>query len=177
MLKLNLGCGDDYKEGFVNVDKDPAIKTDLVHDVSERMPFKDNSVDEIQCFNILEHLSNFVEVMFDLYRVLKEGGILIISVPEFPCRACVGDPTHQKLFIMETFFMFCHPEVFKASNFIGAGMFDVEDARRIFWDYEDGRKPGSYYTEIRITLKKVSPDYWKTEREKRLIFKEGILKR
>jgi hypothetical protein len=31
MKKLNLGCGDDYKEGFINVDieNDPDVKHDL----------------------------------------------------------------------------------------------------------------------------------------------------
>jgi len=78
--KLNLGCGKDYKEGWINVDVSADFKVDLIADLSKKFPFSDNSVDEIFASDILEHFikENGEEFLKECYRVLKIGGTITI---------------------------------------------------------------------------------------------------
>ena len=82
MVKLNLGCGQFSKNGYVNVDiKQPA---DIIHDLNEfPYPFENNQFDLIEADHILEHLSNTLKTLKELHRILKSNGELIIKVPHF----------------------------------------------------------------------------------------------
>lgn len=46
-----------------------------------KMPFKNNSFNKAVCSEVLEHLGNDELALQEIYRVLKPGGILAISVP------------------------------------------------------------------------------------------------
>jgi len=84
MRRLNLGCGRFKKEGYVNVDWNPAFKPEVVHDLNEiPYPFEDNHFDEIEIVHALEHLNNPFGVMREIYRILKRGGVLRVVVPHF----------------------------------------------------------------------------------------------
>jgi len=48
---------------------------------TESLPFEDNSVETIFCFNVLEHIYNHKNVINEVYRVLKPNGKFYISVP------------------------------------------------------------------------------------------------
>lgn len=86
-LKLHLGCGTVYKEGWVNVDNNSdnnISKLDLNWDMRKPLPFPDNSVCFIFNEHFLEHLT--VEegqiALKDFMRVLKKGGIMRIAMPD-----------------------------------------------------------------------------------------------
>ncbi len=82
--KLNLGCGEDKKEGYVNLDFHDHVKPDVVHNLNDLpYPFPDNSFELIEAFHILEHLDRPFSVMQELHRILKPGGTLHIKVPHF----------------------------------------------------------------------------------------------
>jgi SAM-dependent methyltransferase len=80
-VKLNLGCGDDYQEGYVNVD----LRDDVgdVHCDVRHLPFEDGAADEVLAFDILEHLppSDSLPCLREWRRVLREGGELKLKVP------------------------------------------------------------------------------------------------
>ena len=81
-LKVHLGCGTKYKEGFVNVDVLDNIKVDLIHNLDiYPYPFKDNSASLIVANHIIEHLDNPMKFMNECYRILKPNGILHIECP------------------------------------------------------------------------------------------------
>lgn len=82
-IKLNLGCGSDHKNGFINIDIDKRLKPDLVHDVRNKLPFKANSVDHILLQDVLEHLTkeDGEKLLKDCSRVLRVGGTIDIRVP------------------------------------------------------------------------------------------------
>lgn len=87
-LKLNLGgIGEGFRdggiEGFKTVDlRDGA---DYKRDASDLSCFSDGSVDTVYASNILEHwsLNKTVTVLKEWHRVLKPGGWLYVSVPDF----------------------------------------------------------------------------------------------
>ena len=84
MKKLNLGCGADYKEGYVNADFHSHIKTDIQYDLNAvPFPFSENEFDYILVSHVLEHLDKPFVVMKELHRILKTGGTLHIKVPHF----------------------------------------------------------------------------------------------
>ncbi len=87
VVKLNVGCGTDYKEGWVNVDNNSdnnITKLDLNHDLRNPLPYKDNTVDFIFNEHFFEHLT--VEegqmAMKEFMRVLKPGGVMRIAMPD-----------------------------------------------------------------------------------------------
>ena len=82
MVKLNLGCGDDKKEGYVNMDFSKEVNPDKVWNFEKTpLPFRTNSVDEILAFHILEHINNFIPLMHDFHRICKNGAIIKIKTP------------------------------------------------------------------------------------------------
>jgi len=83
-VKLHIGSGRNYKEGWVNIDSDPKVKADVFYDLTKGIPFPDNSVDYIFNEHFIEHLSydEGFEFMKEAYRVLKPGGIIRIACPD-----------------------------------------------------------------------------------------------
>ena len=47
------------------------------------LPFADASFDRVICSEVLEHIHNYQEVLGEIQRVLKPGGLLAVSVPRF----------------------------------------------------------------------------------------------
>ena len=85
MKKLNLGSGNKFFEGYLNVDLDAnAPQVDVVADISQTLPFADESIDAIMASHSLEHISyvQTKEVLVDWKRVLKQDGVIDIKVPD-----------------------------------------------------------------------------------------------
>lgn len=99
MIKLNLGCGDQYLEGYVNCDILDTIKVDKKFDLTKfPYPFEDSHADEILLDNVLEHLPDIVGTMRELHRILKPGGVVKIYVPYGKADRALQDPTHIHFF-------------------------------------------------------------------------------
>jgi SAM-dependent methyltransferase len=100
-MKLNLGCGHNKLDGFVNVDAAPQCAPDQVVDLETfPWPWADNSAEVIVLNHVLEHLGAtpkvFLEVMKELYRVCAPGGRVQIAVPHPRSDNFLGDPTHVR---------------------------------------------------------------------------------
>ena len=84
--KLNLGCGVNKLDGYINIDMAPNVAPDKCFDFTScRWPFKDGTVDEIVIFHTIEHIRKPLHnyVISECGRVLKKGGLLLISFPDF----------------------------------------------------------------------------------------------
>ena len=97
MRKLNLGCGFDHREGFVNADSFEACAPDVLMDMEVHpWPFEDNSFDYVLLKHVLEHVGatfdGFKAVMRDIYRITAPGGIVDIQVPHFRHDTLLGRP-------------------------------------------------------------------------------------
>lgn len=97
-IKLNLGCGGRLLPGYINIDLDSleVLKSrypnekipdniKVFHYDIFNLPFPDNSVSEVKCDALLEHLSFLEEPKFfyEVKRVLRKGGLFVFSVPDF----------------------------------------------------------------------------------------------
>lgn len=90
-MKLHLGCGHNYLEGWVNVDgpKDELCYDDLKADLYARiedLDYPENSVGEILLNAVFEHFPRHVAIMQlrKFYKWLKpDDGKLTIVVPDF----------------------------------------------------------------------------------------------
>ena len=73
-VRLDLGAGKGLQtpEGFIPVDKNP-WKGIKVVDLTQRWPWKANSVDEVNCSMLVHYLTPAERVHFfnELYRVMK----------------------------------------------------------------------------------------------------------
>lgn len=106
-LKLNLGCGHFVLPGWVNLDIADLPGVDIVHDLNKLpLPFECESVDEILCDDVLEHL-DYPPLLKECHRILVPGGILRVHVPHFTSNNNAADPTHKRLFSIKTLNFFC----------------------------------------------------------------------
>jgi len=103
-VKLNLGCGNDLKKDYINVDASKEVNPDKVWDLEKTpLPFKDNSVDEILAYHVLEHIHNFIPLMHEFHRICKPGAIIKIKTPFYSSWGQFNDPTHVRFFSPFTF--------------------------------------------------------------------------
>lgn len=100
---LDVGCGNGYFIFLVNnkfmkcygVDVSPgriqqakeAADSEKYqfssYDIDEGLPFEDSFFDVVTCIAVLEHVFNPPNVLKEIWRVLKPGGVFILQVPNF----------------------------------------------------------------------------------------------
>jgi SAM-dependent methyltransferase len=103
-MKLHLGCGNDIRIGYINLDMVALNGVDVTHDLSRfPYPFDDNTFDEIVAIDVIEHLPNTIKVMEELYRICQNGAKVIINVPYWNHRVAYGDVTHARVFDFSSF--------------------------------------------------------------------------
>lgn len=128
-LRLDLGCGQNPREGFEGVDLYAPEVKHRVDLMKFPWPFATNSVEEIHCSHFVEHLparevqasdiatnalgdvtlesylnKDFLFAFFDeCYRILKPGGKITIIVPSAMSVRGFQDPTHRRFIMRETF--------------------------------------------------------------------------
>lgn len=117
---LDLGCGSRPKNPF---NADEMYGVDVRDDVEgfvrgadlvvENIPFEDDAFDFVTAFDFIEHIPRlvyvpqrrnaFIELMNEVYRVLKPGGLFLSSTPAYPHAVSFRDPTHVNFITDETF--------------------------------------------------------------------------
>lgn len=93
----------DYGK-LVTLDIEPRHNPDVVWDLRKRpWPFEDNRFDEVHAYEVLEHLGRQgdVDAFFadfgEIYRILRPGGRLCASVPNYMSEWAWGDPSHTRV--------------------------------------------------------------------------------
>jgi predicted SAM-dependent methyltransferase len=110
-MKLNMGCGYNKQEGYVNVDASPECQPDMVCDLeSLPWPWPDDSVDEVLFNHSLEHLGQdtrvFLGMIKELYRVCKDQATITINAPHPRHNNFINDPTHVRVITTEMWGLF-----------------------------------------------------------------------
>ena len=101
MTKINLGCGKDYLDDWVNVDFYDDSTFDIKHDLDVfPWPWEDNSVSEIRIIHTLEHLGAdwkvYIKILQELYRVCEDDAHIQVDVPSPWHWNYISDPTHVR---------------------------------------------------------------------------------
>ncbi len=91
-MKLHVGCGKKYLEGWTNLDiSDLENKVDLLDDARFLSKVENNSCDIIYASHVLEHFGRheYKSVLKVWASKLKRGGVLRLAVPDFQAVAKV----------------------------------------------------------------------------------------
>ena len=140
--KLNLGCGNDIRADYVNLDCAALKGVDVVHDLDLLpLPFEDACFSEILCLDVAEHI-DYVPLLKDCLRILKPEGRIVIEVPHFSSNNNYVDPTHRNRFSVKTF------------NFFAEGTYEREQ-RNYYFDFSFSRA-----VERRLLFSKVPTQPW-----------------
>jgi len=117
---LDLGCGANPKNIF-NADEMFGIdvREDLDNNIKcadlaiEPIPFESDFFDYVTAHDFIEHIPRvayvparrncFIELMNEVYRVLKAGGLFLSFTPAYPRAEAFRDPTHVNIITEETF--------------------------------------------------------------------------
>lgn len=129
---LDLGCGtkprNPYKQDEIwGIDiSQEAIKSNskikFANLSVEKIPFEDSYFDSVSAYDFLEHVprllaSNnevqvrfpFIELMNEIWRVLKPNGVLYAPTPAYPRQEAFVDPTHVNIITENTHIYFTEP--------------------------------------------------------------------
>jgi predicted SAM-dependent methyltransferase len=82
---IHIGCGDVASPEFINVDARPAPHVHYIRDATDLSVFGKGYADLIYACHVLEHIrhTELKKTLWEWRRILKPGGILRLSVPDF----------------------------------------------------------------------------------------------
>ena len=120
---LDLGCGINPKNTFsadevfgIDVRDNLELGIKKADLVIEPIPFTSNYFDYVTAHDFIEHIprliyaptrrNSFIELMSEIWRVLKADGIFLSHTPAFPHAAAYRDPTHINIITDETFSLY-----------------------------------------------------------------------
>lgn len=91
MRYINLGCGEDYREGWMNVDRNGRFRPEadrggefVLHDLEETpWPFEDNQFERALADDVLEHIDprRRPDFVSEVRRIVEPGGVFINKLP------------------------------------------------------------------------------------------------
>lgn len=137
-ISLDLGCGETIRNPYQALkvvgldiqDADLAI---------EPIPHPDDYFDFVTAYDFLEHIPRllyvpqrrypFVELMSEVWRVMKVGGKFLSSTPAFPHAPAFQDPTHVNIITPLTFAEYFDDEKTWAKMYGFKGKFRINNMR------------------------------------------------
>lgn len=131
MNKLNLGCGKNIKEGWINVDCMELPGVDVVWNwgVGELIPnFSHDVIDEVYCSHVLEHIPNALQAMQELHWLCKDGAKAVFRVPYGSSDNAWEDPTHVRPYFLRSFAYFSQM-MYGAADYGYRGDWEVEEIK------------------------------------------------
>jgi predicted SAM-dependent methyltransferase len=142
-MKLDIGCGQSKRAGFVGLDILPLPGVDVVHDLNAfPYPFEDSTFEEIWADQVLEHVQNPLRTVEEIWRIATPDSVVRIGVPYFRSHYAVIDPTHRNFFGVQWFDYFdpskelCARYAYSASRFqIVSIEFDREFKQDMSWHH------------------------------------------
>jgi SAM-dependent methyltransferase len=131
---LDLGCGGRPRNPYARdvvcgvdiapapVDADVEIRTANL--AVQRIPFGDDEFDSVSAYDFLEHIPRvlptadgrgtrfpFIELMNEVWRVLRPSGRFYASTPAYPHAMAFQDPTHVNILTKDSHTYFARPQL------------------------------------------------------------------
>jgi len=120
LFSVDLGCGMFPKNPF---DAEACQGLDITASppainhwdaIQEAIPLDNESCSSVTAYDFIEHIPRaiikggksyfpFVEIMSEIHRVLKPGGVFLSHTPAFPFKQAFQDPTHVNIITEDTF--------------------------------------------------------------------------
>ena len=122
---LDLGSGKSVRNPFglsnlfgvdlAPVEQNSVNEAEIIStDITRELPFPDGMFDSVSAFDVLEHIPRwerksdgqvvfpFVNLMSEVFRILKPGGFFVAVTPAYPSPAAFQDPTHVNIITENT---------------------------------------------------------------------------
>lgn len=142
-MEILLGCGSNHVKklwvednfewnNLITLDINASHNPSIVFDITNPLPFDDDSASEIHAYEVLEHCGRqgdyefFFNQFSDFWRVLKNGGYLLGTVPSINSPWAWGDPSHTRVIPKESFVFLTQ------SNYSQVGITPMSDFRSIY---------------------------------------------
>ncbi|MET1255430.1 class I SAM-dependent methyltransferase [Aliikangiella maris] len=116
--KLNVGCGRNILQGWLNLDHKALNGVDIVSDIDNcehaPIPLPDNCIDEFLLSHVIEHLHHPLPLMQELHRIASDNAIALIRTPYGSSDDAFEDPTHVRQYFHGSFGYFSQPFYWRA---------------------------------------------------------------
>jgi predicted SAM-dependent methyltransferase len=96
-VMLDVGCSSNKQHGYVGMDRRNVEGVDIVHDAEVfPWPLDDESCAIVKMSHFIEHVKPWLslDVINEAWRVLEEGGFLLVSTPYGGSHRYFMDPSH-----------------------------------------------------------------------------------
>ena len=94
--RLDLGAGKVVRaDNVIRADLALVTRPDVIVDASKPLPFRTDSLENIYCFDLIEHIDDLTAFMSEIHRVLMHSGSLFVTTPHFSSANSYTDPTHK----------------------------------------------------------------------------------
>lgn len=116
--RLNVGCGRNIQEGFVNIDSSALPGVDIVCDLegvrNAPIDLPDETVEFFMLSHVIEHIQDSLGLMQELWRLATPAAVAIIRVPHGASDDAWEDPTHIRPYFHGSFGYFSQPYYWRA---------------------------------------------------------------
>lgn len=117
-MRLNVGCGRNIKDGWLNLDCVAGEGVDIVADLeacaTAPLPLPEGAVEEFLLSHVIEHVGNTLPMMQELHRIAAPGAAMTIRVPYGSSDDASEDPTHVRSYFLGSFGYFGQPHYWRA---------------------------------------------------------------
>lgn len=131
LRRLDLGCRLHGERDAIGVCPAEPPRGGVRADYARGLPFRDDSIDEIYAYHVLEYVEDFPLLMEEIWRVARPNAMIYLRVPHassvFPHAT---DPRRRRAFTIQTFRHYAPgaPRPFNGSR----ARFEIELARLYF---------------------------------------------
>ena len=114
----------------MRLDRAAAIRPHVVADLDRGgLPFRDDAFQTVAAYDVVEHVADLVALVGEVHRVLRPGGVFLVTTPHFSCANAFTDPTHRRALALHSFDYFAPDH---ALAYYSCARFQVRTANLIF---------------------------------------------